>query len=135
MNTTIRAQWKIAGVLTSLAVGLAVLFFFSPTRYPFYPRCPLYVLTGLHCPGCGSLRALHSLLHGDLASAIRFNALLILSLPFLAGLCVNSVRGSLGKAALDAGPRPVWIWIFFAMMLTFGVLRNLPFAPFSHLAP
>ena len=135
MSTTIRERWKITGVLASVAAGLVVLFFFSPTQYPFYPRCPLHAMTGLHCPGCGSLRAMHSLLHGDLAGAIRFNALLILSLPFLACLGVNSVRASLRKARLDTGPRTVWIWIFFAMMLTFGVLRNLPFAPFSHLAP
>ena len=133
--TTLKKRWKVAGVLASAAAGLAVLFFFPPTQYSFYPRCSLHAMTGLHCPGCGSLRAMHSLLHGDLAGAIRFNALLILSLPFLACLGVNSVRASLGKAALVAGPRPVWIWIFFAMMATFGVLRNLPFAPFSHLAP
>jgi hypothetical protein len=78
---------------------------------------------------------MHSLLHGDLVGAIRFNALLILSLPFLACLGVNSVRASLGKATLGVGPGPVWVWIFFAMMMAFGVLRNLPFAPFSHLAP
>src|SRR5438445_685407 len=127
------AKWAGAGLAAIVLLG--ILFFFSPSQYPFYPRCPLHAMTGLHCPGCGSLRALHSLLHGDIAGALHFNALLILSLPFLACLGFNSFRASLGKAAPSTGPRPVWIWIFFGAMIAFGVLRNLPLAIFSHLAP
>lgn len=126
---------KWAGVTLAATAALAILFFFSPTQYPFYPRCPLHALTGLHCPGCGSLRAMHSLLHGDLASAFHFNALLILSLPLLACLGFHSLRASRGKPPTHAGPRPFWLWLFFGAMIVFGVVRNLPFAPFSHLAP
>ena len=127
------AKW--AGAALAATVLLAILFFFPPSEYPFYPRCPLHTMTGLHCPGCGSLRALHSLLHGHIAAAFHFNALLILSLPFLACLGFNSFRSSLGKNLVSTGPRSVWIWIFFGAMIAFGVLRNLPFATFSHWAP
>lgn len=45
-----------------------------------YPRCPFKMLTGLSCPGCGTQRALHALLSGDPAGALRYNAALI---PFI----------------------------------------------------
>ena len=34
--------------------------------------------------GCGTQRMLHALLHGDLGAAFRANALVTMSLPFLA---------------------------------------------------
>ena len=126
-------KWSVAA--TAAGAAVAILFFYPPTEHPFYPRCPLYVWTGLYCPGCGSLRAVHSLLHGDFLSALRFNSLLILSSPLLAWLFLNSVRTPSGKPLLKVGPRAGLIWSFVGATLAFGILRNLPFAPFSFLAP
>jgi len=126
-------KWSVAA--TAAGAAVAILFFYPPTEHPFYPRCPLYVWTGLYCPGCGSLRAVHSLLHGDFLSALRFNSLLILSSPLLAWLFLNSVRTPSGKPLLKVGPRAGLIWSFVGATLAFGILRNLPFAAFSFLAP
>ena len=41
---------------------------------------------GVRCPGCGSLRALHALAHGDLKAALAFNAPLVIALPVIAFL-------------------------------------------------
>lgn len=49
------------------------------------PKCIFHAITGLECAGCGAQRMLHSLLHLDLKSAWRANALLLSSLPVLAG--------------------------------------------------
>ena len=46
------------------------------------PRCALYQLTGIHCPGCGNTRAAYALLHGDVAEALRQNAFSVIALPF-----------------------------------------------------
>src|SRR5690242_18001165 len=73
-------------VVLALALGMIVLYRFNPAQYGFYPRCALYETTGLLCPGCGCLRALHQLLHGNVVQAFRFNALLVLSLPLFASL-------------------------------------------------
>lgn len=47
------------------------------------PVCPTKALLGIDCPGCGSLRMLYSLLHGDLLQAARFNALGLLAVVLL----------------------------------------------------
>ncbi len=71
----------LAGAVAILL--LAVVYgMFDPSSHLF-PRCPFHALTGFECPGCGSQRALHALLHADVAAAWHFNALLVASLPVL----------------------------------------------------
>jgi ABC-type spermidine/putrescine transport system permease subunit II len=50
---------------------------------PFYPPCLFKKLTGLNCPGCGSSRALHQLMHGNLLPALDYNILVVIFLPFI----------------------------------------------------
>ena len=97
--------------------------------------CPIYELTGLYCPGCGSGRAARALLRGDLAAAFGHN---LLALPL--GLVCGGVLGweylrfvfpglGLTPAALpDRTGRTC-----LALILGFGILRNLP--AFAFLAP
>ena len=66
-----------------LAAAIAVYSIFDPESSVFWPKCPFHLLTGLECPGCGSQRAIHSLLNGDLLSAIHYNLLLVLAIPYL----------------------------------------------------
>lgn len=73
-------------LLLAAVAGIAVYFYFDPEDSMLFPRCPFLALTGLECPGCGSQRAVHALLHGDFPGAWRYNALLVASLPFLAVL-------------------------------------------------
>ena len=47
------------------------------------PRCIFHELTGWQCPGCGSQRMLHALLHGNIREAWNHNAVLLLLLPLL----------------------------------------------------
>ena len=73
----------ITGIaIATLLSGLAVVYRFPPAEYSFYPRCPIYLTTHWLCPGCGSTRALHSLLHLDFQSALHYNALFTLLVPF-----------------------------------------------------
>ena len=49
---------------------------FDPAQYSF-PQCPMRMITGLLCPGCGSQRALHQALHGNFAASMQLNLLLL----------------------------------------------------------
>ena len=120
--------------LPAMLAGL-LLFFFDPRQYHFYPVCFFHKTTGLLCPGCGALRALHQLLHGHLAMAFRLNPVLIVLLPFV--LWVGA-RYGLQKARNQPpslGVRPIWLWLILVAVLVVSVLRNLPGAPFALLRP
>lgn len=43
------------------------------------PECPVHMVAGIKCPGCGSLRASHALLRGDLRGAWQYNPALVLT--------------------------------------------------------
>lgn len=67
-------------------VGAAavVLYLFDPATAGFYPPCLFRSLFGFQCPGCGSLRAAHQLLHGDVAAAWALNRTVVVALPLAA---------------------------------------------------
>ncbi|WP_266364325.1 DUF2752 domain-containing protein [Tellurirhabdus rosea] len=71
--------------------GLLYLYYrFDPAQGGLFPPCPFRWLTGLPCPGCGSQRCVHHLLHGRLHTAFLHNPLLVLSLPYvLLGIVVE----------------------------------------------
>src|SRR6516164_3101803 len=118
----------VAAVIALVAAASVVLFLFDPGHYRFYPRCLLYQTTGLLCPGCGSLRALHQLLNGQVLAAIHYNALLVLATPIAAWLTVRSLIRSRRGQPQSLEFHPAWMWVALAAVFLFGVLRNLPFA-------
>ena len=116
--------------------GVAVLFGFDPAQHGFYPTCVFHRVTGWNCPGCGGLRATHHLLHGEVAAALRFNALVVLGAPVVLALAARWLwvrwRGR------RVPPRPLatlWIWVLVAVLIGFGIVRNLPFPLFARLSP
>lgn len=119
-----------------LAAGVClILFLYDPGQNRFYPRCILHQTTGLLCPGCGSLRALHHLLHGQVVAAVHFNALFVLGTPVAGWLVVRSLLRSLHGQPQSLGLHPAWLWLALAAVILFGILRNLPFAHAAWLAP
>src|SRR5215216_2536549 len=67
-----------------ILAGSAAVWYFDPTSAGFFPVCPLYSMTGFACPGCGLTRGFHALFHGDIVSALDYNALIpVFVLTFL----------------------------------------------------
>jgi hypothetical protein len=108
-----------------LTLAAALLFFFDPAATWWFPSCPLRTVTGLLCPFCGSLRAVHALLHGAPGLALELNPL----------VTVGGAAG-LGALVLDAAcpshPSQCERLIGFCFSLRgaalvggFGVLRNV----------
>jgi hypothetical protein len=114
-----------AAVTAAFLAGAVLLFLGDPRHSAYFPPCPFHWLTGLYCPGCGSLRAAHCLLHGHLADAFRLNALFVLSLPLLVVL----------RLRRDWAYQPWVAWAAFCMLVGYGVLRNVPGWPLAMLGP
>ena len=144
MPPTPRQQRLVkAGILTiaALLLGSAAyaLVTFPPAVSPYYPKCQLHSLTGLHCPGCGMTRFASALLQGDLPQAAAYNALGLVALPFAAVWTLQQVWAWLWGATPRRWFSPKWYErvsiSFVGVMAVFFVLRNLPVAPFTLLAP
>lgn len=119
--------------ITGMAVavilcGLAVIYRFPPTEHSFYPRCPIYLATHWLCPGCGSTRALHALLHFDVQTALHYNALFTLLFPVAAVwfgfICYRTMRYD--QFPNLAFPRSVAACLIVTVVL-FTVARNTMF--------
>ena len=115
--------------LAVLAAAIAVLAYVGavdPERPGHYPGCPFLLVTGWFCPGCGSLRALHALAHGDLTTAVARNPLAVCAAGVLPWVWLQRYRHRRsGRATPTVVPVSV-VWGVVAAVCLFGALRNLP---------
>jgi hypothetical protein len=129
---------RIFAVGTALAapVGAYILYRFPPTPSSWYPKCVFNQLTHCYCPGCGATRCLHALVHGDFLMAFRFNGMFMLLLPLIGYAGGRIWFSCLTGRPLPADRTPRWVvYALLAVILLFGVLRNIPYPPFDLLAP
>ena len=112
-----------------LALG-GLLYMFDPAKAPF-PPCLFHKLTGLQCPGCGTQRALHSLLHLDLKAAFLYNPILIPALALVAALLYLNSFG--GKRRFPKLYRRLsgsaFIWSLLGVIILYWIGRNFFNAP------
>ena len=130
-----RLRAAVAPVLVAVAAAAAVgvVAVVDPNEPGHYPTCPFLAATGRHCPGCGSLRAVHALAHGDLGAAVGLNALAVGGILLLAAIWLRWVGARVaGRSRAQLAPAPA-VWVLLALVLVFWVTRNLPFG--TSLAP
>ncbi len=120
-----------AALWSFLASGAAYLFVFEPGHTGIFPLCPFRTVTGFACPGCGTTRALHQLLHGNFIGAFELNPLLLVTLP-VAGifLILFTRRAITGRPMPQIALRPEYAWAIYLVVFGFWILRNTPFYPF-----
>jgi hypothetical protein len=123
-------------VLASVYLGLV-----DPNTPGHYPLCPTKAITGLDCPGCGGLRAVHALLHGDLMGALDHNAFIVLvvlpvSVVLWARWMWHAWKGPEPTPAGEGGdsvdvpmPSPALLWSLVVLGVVFMVVRNVGAVP------
>lgn len=126
-------------VVLAVLAGAGAAWFIAahpPTAGSPYPPCLIHALTGWHCPGCGSARALHAAAHARFAAAFDCNPLAMIALggliPWGAWQAWLGLRHN--RFATLTLP-PAASWSIVAAIALFTVARNLPWAPFASLAP
>ena len=99
-----------------------------------YGSCPFLELTGRPCPGCGGLRAVSALTHGDVVGALNSNALAVALVAVLAlawaTWAVRRARGTDARMLLLSDHALVLVLV---AAVAFGVIRNTPWG--AGLAP
>lgn len=127
----LRRRLSVAGVWVLVALGAAYLFAFNPGRTGIFPSCPFRTLTGFNCPGCGTTRGLHQLLHGNFVAAFELNPLIILTLPLLGYLLITFTRSALsGRPMPQFSLSPKYGWLLTILIVGFWIFRNTPAYPF-----
>lgn len=119
-----------------MAVGSGAAAYFDPTKANFFPVCPLYAFTGFACPGCGLTRGFHALFHGDVVTALDFNALIPIWAVIFAWVTVSLALLAIRGRGLFMWPtHPRFMYGFMIVLLIFGVMRNIPAWPLTVLFP
>ncbi len=111
-------------------VASVLLHLRDPHRSGSWGYCPWLLLTGTQCPGCGGLRAVNDLTHGDLSAAASSNLLFVGSIPLVAWWWLRWFRDRWSGVTRPVDTRRTLVWAggFLAVAMTFWVVRNLPFA-------
>jgi len=111
-------------------------FIYNPGILSIFPKCPFYSITGLYCPGCGSQRAIHQFLHGHLLEGLKHNFLILIlatvlmydgTIFLLNHFTKKPLNNLLHQSRITKG--------ILIIILSFWVLRNINFYPFTILAP
>jgi Protein of unknown function (DUF2752) len=122
---------RAAALPAIIALAAILLLCFPPAQYSFYPRCPIYELFHLQCPGCGATRAIAAILHGHFIEAMSLNALITLLLPFAAAYGILCYYRLLQRKVLRwPQPPPAVLYAALAAAAVFTLIRNLPLHPF-----
>lgn len=116
-----------AAILSAFAAGGIVLLYRHHPAELRLPQCVWYQLTGLYCPGCGSTRALHYLLRGELVLAFRMNALLVLALPVLIWSFLRWLRYTIwGRVPWQVPYAALVTRVVAIAVIAYFILRNVP---------
>jgi hypothetical protein len=123
----------LAAIVAS--VGIWFLWKYDPNApNNAYLPCIFRELTGYYCIGCGMTRAMHALVHGDIAGALAMNPLAVLLIPLIP-LMVASSNGwkiPVLEPIIAFCNRPA-LWL--VLLPAYWIARNLPWFPFTLLAP
>jgi hypothetical protein len=115
------------GALTAVGVLAAV----DPNQPGHFPVCPFKAMTGLDCPFCGGLRAVHDLAHGNVLAALDRNVLVVLAVPVVAFAWLQWLRRAARPSTAPRREMPPWrVRAVIVLALVFWVVRNIPGVPF-----
>ncbi|MEJ6791859.1 MAG: DUF2752 domain-containing protein [Lacinutrix sp.] len=128
----------VLSVIILLFTGgiIALYFLYNPSNSNYFSKCIFYSTTGLHCPGCGSQRALHHILQGNILTGLKHNLLLVLLVIILIykavlfGLekyYVKKFKSLLNNSKV--------IKVILVIIILYWILRNVDYYPFAVFAP
>lgn len=112
-------------ILLAILTLIGVYFIIDPAKSEWMPKCIFHSFTGLQCPGCGSQRMFHALLHGDLREAWHFNPFLLLLIPLLILLAFTEFMPSKCPRLFKTLHTPASIIILAIAITGWTIARNI----------
>lgn len=118
-------KFGVIGSAVGLLTATSVVALVDPHASGRYPTCPLLALTGLYCPFCGGLRAVHDVANLDLVGAMERNPVVVLGLPVVAVAWLLWAQRAFTGRRLVVPPAVLGPAVI-VLLVVFGVLRNVP---------
>lgn len=132
IDEILNRRLSVAAIWLTLLLASIYLFIYQPGKSGIFLPCPFRALTGFNCPGCGTTRALHQLLHGNFLTAFKLSPLMFFVFPFLLYFLLRHtiliMRGQIPRKNILPAP---YIYTLFVIVLSFWIFRNTPFYPFA----
>ena len=132
---------KYGYALLAIPVFFLVYYYYEndPEIAPekgFFPQCPFYSITGYHCPGCGSQRAVHDLLHLSIGEALSHNiVIVVLGIILFSKMYALATNRFYKPYHYDLTRQPTFTISIAILVFLYWILRNIPVYPFTTLAP
>lgn len=116
----------MTAVAVIAALFIAFVFYYNVNPDSgLMPRCSFKLLTGYDCPGCGFQRALHALLHGQVADAWAYNPFVFFAVP-VALLYIIVEAGRKRRPQLHRRiVSPPALWGILAAIVIWWIVRNI----------
>lgn len=126
MNRSIKIG-IIAATTILLVTAFIFFFLFDPDTHSLFPKCPFLLATGFECPGCGSQRAIHHLLHLNIMGALKQNTFMVLALPYIfLGIYLEYLGGKRRFPGLEKIFFGRWsAVVVLSVIVAFWIGRNL----------
>ena len=116
-------------IMVAFLAGVYLYSHYNPEDYHLFPKCPVYLLTGYECPGCGSQRAFHNLFQGNFIAAFNYNPLMILLIPYvLSGIYFEYIADRTATRIVRLRNILFGKWaapILAVIILLYFILRNI----------
>ncbi|MDQ6642369.1 MAG: DUF2752 domain-containing protein [Actinomycetota bacterium] len=128
-------EWRDSAGPLLAAAGVAALTVALRLRDPHqlgsWGLCPFKAFTGWDCPGCGGLRAVNDLTHGNISAAASSNLFLVASIPLLVALWGlwfwrSSHTGAAQRRLLPRGRAKLLVGLYLGLLVAFTIFRNTP---------
>lgn len=123
-------------LILSVICLIIIYYLFDPGELIIFPKCIFYSVTGWYCPGCGSQRAIHHLLHLNIKGVVDDNMLII---PGFLIIGYHYSHQALNRRYKLQLPNILYYkktpWLIFIILIAYWVIRNINIFPFKHFIP
>jgi len=120
--------YKILSIIGFFILGAGIYYFYQhdPAQSEtVFILCVTKNISGIDCPGCGSQRAFHELLHGNFIKAAKLNLTIYFFTPLLLFLFLKTVLKPFRIDLPDLLITTKRLMLILFFLLLFTVLRNL----------
>jgi len=120
--------YKLLSIIGFFILGGGIYYFYQhdPVQSEtVFILCVTKNISGIDCPGCGSQRAFHELLHGNFIKAAKLNLTIYFFTPLLLFLFLKTALKPFRIDLPDLLITNKRLMLILFFLLLFTVLRNL----------